>query len=206
MFDQAIELKPSAHLHYARATAHRRLREYDKAIDDYDMALKIRPASGESPWMLYHRATLHWIVGDGEAALRDYDRFQSFHPTALWSDARRFCILAELGRQQEAQRHLEQVYAQVAENAWLARVLEYLLDRRSAESLLKLADTPEKKCEATYYIAERKLRQGDLEEARRYYEACLATGVDRFIIPGEVTPSSEYELSEWRLATVFAPR
>ncbi|MFH0982292.1 MAG: protein kinase [Planctomycetota bacterium] len=205
LFNEAIKLKPTnAGLYYPRATAYRRLREYHKAIEDYSVALKLGPANTGGPWLPYHRATLYWIVGDYEAALSDYDRFGELHPAPFWSDARRYLILQALNRDEEAQSHLEQAYARTPPTDWLGCVFELLLGRRSPEDLLALADTDEKRCEATYYIAERKLLEGDREGARQSYEACLATGVDRYIIPGEITPSSEYELSEWRRATLFA--
>ena len=204
MLDEAAKLKAVPAIYYARATIHRRLRQYHQAIDNYNQALKISPPNPSRPWNLYHRATLYWIGGDHQAALRDYDQFAALHPAPFWSDARRVLILIELDRAEEAQEHLEQTYARTEKTEWLARVFEYLLDQRSSESLLALADTDGRRCEANYYIAERKYQGDDLAGARRFYEACLATGVDRYIIPVEVTPSSEYELSEWRLASLRA--
>ncbi|MHC4089428.1 MAG: tetratricopeptide repeat protein [Planctomycetota bacterium] len=206
MFDEATGLKPAARIYYARATIHRRLGEYPKAIENYNQALKISPANPNSPWILYHRATVQWILGDHQAALEDYDRFSALHPAPFWTPARRFFILQEQNRVEEARQHLQQAYARISQADWLAQVFEYLLQRRSPESLLALADTDAKRCEANYYIAECRFQGGDVEGARQFYESCLATGIDRYVIPEEVTPSSEYELSEWRLTGLSAGR
>jgi tetratricopeptide (TPR) repeat protein len=175
------------------------LGEYHRAIDDYSNILKRAPMSWDLRWIPYHRATLWWIVGDAEAALADYALFAEYHQAPFWSDARRFLILKELNRQAEAARLLEEAVTRPSIDPWLKAVVEHLLGRRSADSLVSLAETDGQRCEANYYAAENLYQDGNAEAAREYYEACLATGVDRYLTPIELTPSNEYELAEWRL-------
>jgi tetratricopeptide (TPR) repeat protein len=207
LFSEAIKLQPRYPSLYGRATACRRLGRFRQALDDYGRIVKLSPeAEWNARWIFYHRATVHWILGDPESALADYERFAQYHPDPFWSDARRYLVLRELQRPQEARQHLELAASKPTDDAWLRAVFEYLLAQREAESLLSLADTDGRKCEANYYIAENCFQNGDLQTARQFYDACVATGVDCYVRSFEVTPSSEYELASWRLETLGARR
>jgi tetratricopeptide (TPR) repeat protein len=54
---------------YNRGTAHQKIGEFDRAIQDYDKALGLNPNHVPS---LYNRATVHEETGDYEGAIADY--------------------------------------------------------------------------------------------------------------------------------------
>jgi hypothetical protein len=73
------------------------------------------------------------------------------------------------------------------------------------EDLVESAKSPEHLCEACYYAGEAERLRGDPVRARSWFQQCVNTGIQ--FDPGIVTPTpmNEYDLSEWRLATLYAP-
>ena len=85
---------------------------------------------------------------------------------------------------------------------WLRRVFKCLAGELTPEQLV---DSPaalnksEKLCEAYYYAGEACRLQGQLAEAREWFEQCVQTGVEFDPDASPETPMNEYELAQWRL-------
>ncbi|MEE8384818.1 MAG: protein kinase, partial [Dehalococcoidia bacterium] len=202
-FRQAIEeytqAGPSAYVYLAHA--YRRVKEYEKAVEYYTKALGPAPQKHTVVWHFYQRATPLWILGRREEALADYDRFRMLHGQPWHSDARTFLILHELDRQREAQEVLAAGLRDV-EDDWLRRVFRCLAGDISAHELVAdgLAQrNREQLCEAYYYAAEVCLLAGNRDQARKWFEQCVQTGVEFDPDTSAETPMNEFELAQWRL-------
>ncbi len=188
------------------AHAYRGLKEYEKAVESYD---DIIASSGPGPadvWYYYQRATPLWILGRTEEALADYRRVRTLLGRALYSDARSYIILRELGRDDEAQKIWDDAVRDTDE-AWIRRILRCLAGKISPERLVagpEGRDDPEQLCEAYYYAGEACLLAGQEAEARQWFEKCLETGVQFDPDIGQAVPMNEFELAQWRLDTLPA--
>ena len=186
-----------------RAHTYRRLKDYPRAVADYTRRLEFAGEKTADVWDYYQRATPLWILGRADEALEDYEWVRSLLGRPFYSDARRFLILHELGREAEAQEVLVSALRDVKDD-WLREIFRCLDGQVEPAELVAAAeerDDPEKLCEACYYAGEVCLRSGELAEARSWFEQCLQTGVEFDLNTSLLTPMNEYELAEWRLAS-----
>ena len=203
-FRQAIEHYTRAGAYLDRANAYRRLKEYDKAVGDYTRLIEATHERIPNVWHLYQRATSLWILGRTEEALADYRQVRVLLGRALYSDARQYIILRELGRDDEAEEVIDAAVRD-AETTWLRRIFRCLAGKITPEKLVAGPlgrDEPEQLCEAYYYAGEACLLADQPAEARKWFELCVQTGVefDPDTSPG--TPMNEFELAQWRLQTL----
>lgn len=214
-FQQAIDVQtcilrdfPGALAAYAyRAHAHRRLRNYAAALADYDQILTSETTQPGTlqVWFRYQRATVLWMAGRAEEAAADCQRVRALLGRPHYADARRFLILREMGRQEEADAALAAAVRE-ADDPWLAKVFACLSGRLSAEQLAQDADPnrPAQGCEACYYAGEACRLRGESSRAREWFERCVQTGVEFDPSTLQFVPMNEYELAEWRLANPAA--
>ncbi len=198
--DRLVERYPDLREAYAkRGRILRRLKRYDEAIRDFTRAIEIGGYDAPlSTWLLYHRGTLHWMLGHDEQAVADYLRVDRVLPYTTYASARLYLIHRQAGRWQAAQDALAQARRGVEDNPWLATILSCLDGELRPADLVAAASNPVQLCEAYYYAGEASLLQGQPEAAVGWFRDCIGTGVDRD--PDEFwEPMSEYELAEWRL-------
>jgi tetratricopeptide (TPR) repeat protein len=204
-FTLAVKIDPDhGNARLYRAHTYRRLREYEKAIADYTALLERDSPATVNAWHLFQRATPLWILGRTEEALDDYRRARVLLGRPLYSDARRFIILREEGRDSEADAVLNAALRDV-EEAWPRHIFQCLAGRVTPDELVAEAaahNNPEHLCEAYYYAGEASLLAGRLAEARKWFQECVATGLvfDPDMLPA---PMNEYELAQWRLESLF---
>ena len=205
-FRQAIEAYTQVGVHVYRAHAYRRTKEYDNAVADYTELLEGAGESAASVWHFYQRATPLWILGRTDEALEDYRRVRVLHGQPLFSEARRYLILRQLDRHDEAQEVLEAALRDV-EDHWLRQVLRCLAGQLGPQELVAdgaARNNPEQLCEAYYYAAEVCLLSDQPAQAREWFERCVQTGVQFDPDTAPATPMNEYELAQWRLDSLFA--
>jgi len=190
-----------------RAHAYRRLRRYAEAVDDYTRCLSLEPiSSGPNVWAHYQRATPLWILGRTDEALADYRQVRSVLGHPFYGDAREFIILCDVGRQQEAEEGLA-ASLEAAPDPWLAQIFRCLAGNVTPEDLVAQATANgglKKQCEAYYYAGEACRLAGRQPEARRFFAACVETGLIYDPDVGQETPMNEYELAQWRLESLAA--
>jgi len=202
-FERLDPLGPSP----ARAHVYRHLGEYEQAVADYTRLIEDRGEASADVWLFFHRATPLWMLGRHEEALADYRRVRVRLGRPLHSEARRYLILRELGRNAAAEAVLAGALADVANPSWLRQIFRCLGGGLSPGALVAdglARNNPEQLCEAYYYAAEVSLLLDRGEEARRWFGECLRTGVAFDPDAGLGTPMNEYELAQWRLASLFA--
>jgi tetratricopeptide (TPR) repeat protein len=187
-----------------RAHAYRRIGSHEQAIADYDAVIAHEAKEAVYLWHLYQRATPLWIVGRPEDALDDYVRVRNLLGRPFYADARRFLILRELGREEEAATVLADALRDV-DDPWLEQIFRCLAGDVTPDELVADAAQRghrEQLCEAHYYAAEACLHAGRPADARRRFEQCLATGVAHDLDVFPPVPMNEYELARWRLETL----
>ena len=208
-YTRALTIDPDRSFTYvSRAHAYRGLRDYEKAVADYNRAMELEGESTANIWYAYQRATPLWILGRRDEALRDYERVRTLLGRPWYSDARRYLILCELDRRDEARQVLDAALHDLGdEHPWLRRIFTCLAGALPSEELIADAlqrEDPEQRCEAYYYAGEVCRLSGRLGEARDRFERCVQTGVefDQDSLP--LSPMNEYELALWRLETLPA--
>lgn len=202
-FREAIYLLTEVHAYRDRGHVYRRLKEYDKAVADYNKAADTYPGMAVDPWLLYQRATPLWILGRAEEALEDYRSVRICLGRPHYSEARAFLILHELGRGREAEALLSAGLRDLKdEDDWLRQVFRCLAGELTPDELVADAlsrDNLESLCEAYYYAGEVCLLSDQPAEARKWFEHCVQTGVEFDPDTALGTPMNEYELAQWRL-------
>ena len=90
------------------------------------------------------------------------------------------------------------------EDSWLATILACLSSQRSPASLAAVAaaEEPARQCEAFYYAGEVCLLNGANEDACRWFQQAVDTGIDLDPHTSYPTPMNEHELARWRLETL----
>jgi tetratricopeptide (TPR) repeat protein len=198
--DSALAMTPDDYLsHYRRAVVHRRLKHYKQAADDFTRGIDLTDRV-RSSWLVYHRGTMHWLMGRREEAVADYRRSSNIFGFATYGTARMVLVLRELGREDEADSALAEARRGVLQDDRLATIFSCLAGEILPAALVAAADPADlrQQCEACFYAAEMHLAAGQVDEARELYHRCIATGV-RSDPENTIEPMSEYELAEWRL-------
>ncbi len=186
----------------SRAHAYRRVGEYERAVEDYGRLLHGDAAI--DPWHLYQRATPLWMLGRTEEALADYRRVRELLGRPFHSDARRFLILAQTSRRDEADVVLGAALRDV-QDPWLRQIFTCLAGQLAPDELVTAVASrhdPKQKCEACYYAGEVCLLRSEREAARDWFQQCVDTGLEFDPGTAPAVPMNEYELAEWRLRTL----
>ena len=199
------EMGHQAGAHLYRAHACRRLSEYEQALADYNWLLQVPELRTANIWHYFQRATVLWILGHTDEAVADCARFRRLRGEPSYADARRFLMLHELGRRNEAEAILHAALSET-HNEWLAAIYRCLLGDTTPAQLAAAADPdqPEAVCEARYYAGEACLLRAEPDEARRWFEQCVQTQLVVDPNSAPLTPMNEYELAQWRLRTQFS--
>ena len=180
-FNPAIQLDPkNTAAYHSRGAAKAMKGDLDGALDDYNRAIELSPRDAAT----YNtRAGLFFSAHNWDAALADYNRFfelskggQEYPRLYVW------LIRSRTGQKDAANQELID-YLQARGNTtdWFSRVASYLLGGISDADLLAAAKSPDKKkengqlCEAWFYIAMKKLINGDKTSAQNCFNKSLAT-------------------------------
>lgn len=190
----------------ARAHVYRRLKRYAESVTDYTQALKLEGEATANVWDHYQRAAPLWILGRRVEAAEDYRRVRVLLGRPSNADARRFVVLHEEGQTEEAARVLQAALRDVPDE-WgrqVFRCLDGQLPPGEFVAEVRSRDVKKQLCEACYYAGEACRLAGRPDEARRWFQECVSTGVEYDLESGNPTPMNEYELARWRLETLAA--
>jgi lipoprotein NlpI len=148
-----------------RASIRRAQGDRERAVLEYDAALKLDPTHREA---LRARARMNFLLDRYDAADRDYTalvQVQHIPIDAIWLQ------MTRARRGLDARETLEQELRGLKEEAWPASILRFYLGRIDREALMASASAPDDKerkgreCEARYYAAERLLVEGAKADA-----------------------------------------
>jgi tetratricopeptide (TPR) repeat protein len=111
-FDKAIDLNPKFENAYAsRGYAYLHLKDYQKAIKDFDMAIRIGGggSSSEAHHYHYYRGLTYSELGDIQQAIKDYDMAIWLRPGFGLAYSARSLAYSNLGDWQKSMRDTEKV-------------------------------------------------------------------------------------------------
>jgi tetratricopeptide (TPR) repeat protein len=198
--DRIVEAFPEHSTGYLlRARTLRRMRRYAEAVRDFTAVIQRRgPSVPASTWLYYHRGTLHWMLGNDEEAISDYETAYRSLTYPTHANARLFFIRHHLGRIEEAQAALANDRERVWDDPWLSAILSCLAGELTPEQLVDAASGTKQQVEAYYYAGEVSLLHGRTDAAVTWFQACNDVGLDAD--PDQFwDPMSETELAAWRL-------
>ena len=166
-FSQAIRLDPNYAVAFNnRGNAYLSKNDYSRAIEDYRQTLQLDPKNAGA---YANRAHARFFQGEFSAAVPDFTRaaeLQSSYPYyAIW------LYLAEARAGRNGRPGLAQRAERLDLSKWPGPVIEFLLERKLEESLLRAAEDPDPKkrneqvCEANFFAAQARLIRSDNENA-----------------------------------------
>jgi tetratricopeptide (TPR) repeat protein len=165
-YNAAIQLDPkNATAYLARADAYMSKGDYGRAIQDYDEAIQFDSMNANA-----HKASgrAYFYQGDFKAAAAALSRANELEDdaySAIWR------YLARERGGENGRAELEAKAARLTREKWPYPVIELYLGGRLPEQLLSLADKPEDRCEAEFYIGEWHLLRGDRASATTHLRA-----------------------------------
>ena len=136
----------------------------------------------------YHEAEKYWAdamtyLGDPIRPLYDY--------ALLY----RYVMLCKLGNSTVGDTLLLRRLKTPGINSWPEPIINFLTGNMKEEELIKLARRDWQKCEAYYFLGEKNLISGNLNEAKKYFTESVNTGVTNYI---------EYDLANAELSRAFS--
>ncbi|MHC4697064.1 MAG: protein kinase domain-containing protein [Planctomycetota bacterium] len=216
LYSQAAAAAPNQPEPYVdRAHVHFYLGRYDRAIEDYSRAIDLAGPRSSDPWKLCSRANPLWMTGEFDRAAADYREFLGLTRSASFAEARLYLLLREQARQlekdggttraeavrREAQNVLKALRSSAVPKGELEPIFRCLCGEWTPSELVNAIDRSDRKrlCTACYYAGEVCLMNGQVNEARTYFQKCVET--DLYFEPDNpyLAPMSEYHLARWRL-------
>lgn len=186
-FAGAIYCKPdSPDTYLTRGRARLDLGDEKAAFEDLSRAVAMAP---DAAGTYFVRGLAHYDVGRVEAALADVEKSIELEPDGReYARLYRYLCRMRLGRAEEGAKALRAYLAEREEkDDWFVRVASFLAGDLGEAEFLAAAETDnghetrERRCEAYWYAAAKRLAAGDEARARDLLEKCRATGVWSFI-------------------------
>ena len=196
--DEAIRLNPDHPFAFNnRGNSYKAKGEYDRAIKDYSETIRLNP---NSVLGFKYRGAARFELGQFDAAVADFLQSANIEPNnpfaAIW------VYLARSRAGQEARNALEKDAARFDLTTWPGHVLYLFLDRVNTGYVLAAPKNRDPKvlrelrCEAYFYVGEDALLRNSTEEARRYFQLAIDTGVIYFL---------EYHIAQAELNRLAMP-
>jgi lipoprotein NlpI len=184
-FSRAIELDPFNPQYYEeRARIYLRLREFNAASADLDMALGLDSrrwsAHRDKGRLAAYQRDFHLATTTFARALRMADD-ESAPYNALWLD------IAARRAGGNPSRVLDEILGELPPGHWPEPVLKMLRGMRTPQEVIDSVALVNpraallQRCEAHFYAGELHLVRGEPEAARAAFEAAVATGVIEFL-------------------------
>lgn len=176
--NKSIEIDPNQPSAYSlRGTAFLQTGDARAALTDYETALKLHP---ESPQLRADVGFAQFFGGQYGAALASFDSAQEADPQARFLDPWRATTLVIQGRQSDA----EQTFAGLvekpaADREWFDVLTLLVLGKvTDNETLSAISEGDEQaanaqRCEAMYFIGQRRLADDQPEEAELFFRQAL---------------------------------
>lgn len=185
-FVRALKVKPDfADAYNNLGIQYTLAQEYNKAFDAFDSALEIDP---EHSYVQLNRGIALYYYGRHELARDDLESFYIKNPKdgyrAIW------LYLAEHSiNEQDAQLRLIYHASQLDKTRWPYQLVQMLLnnidDKTFIRSMMKNTTSSrqlaERLCEGYFYLAKRKVFEGDIEAAKNYFRLALSNNVYEFV-------------------------
>jgi lipoprotein NlpI len=159
-----------------RGHAYRRKGDYDRAIPDYDEAIRLNPKLAEA---FYNRGTARFNQGHFGAAVPDLAAAVRLSPENHYSVI--WLHLAQARAGLDAHQALARNAMRLNRREWPGPVVDLYLRETSPDGVLAAAARGDgtkqrgQQCEAYFYLAERHIISGRPSESRQWLEQAIAT-------------------------------
>jgi tetratricopeptide (TPR) repeat protein len=174
----SVEIDPNQPAAYSlRGTAFLQTGDARSALTDYETALKLDP---DSPQLRADVGFAQFFGGQHEAALSSFDSALEADPQARFLNPWRAAALLAAGRPADAERTFaEQIARPAAERDWFDVLTLLVLGKLTDNDALSAISGGDEQaaraqqCEAFYFIGQRRLFDGQREEAEPFFRQAL---------------------------------
>jgi tetratricopeptide (TPR) repeat protein len=173
-YDEAIRINPEhVNAYYNRGNAYRRTGAYDKAVENYSQVIRLNPkhANGYSS-----RGMVRFYQGQFASAAADFSKARRFAPDNLHLALLLHVAEARAGIQGQAPQ-TEMAHREDLES-WPGPILAMLVGKLPEHVILNAgtsSDQPEKRCQAYFYLGQKRLMQQKKSEAAEMFRQAVAT-------------------------------
>jgi lipoprotein NlpI len=168
-YSKAIEINPKdAMVYKSRGVAYGSKGDLDRAIADYNKAIEIDPKDAET---YLARGVAHFYKGnfsDASALLHAIELTDN-------SYAMLYRYLARSRAGEAAGPELDANAGRLKTKEWPFAVIELYLGRRTPEATLGVADKPDQRCEAQFYIGQWHVLKGNAAKAEAAFKVAVET-------------------------------
>jgi tetratricopeptide (TPR) repeat protein len=160
-YTQAIRLDPKfAEAYAGRGRILAEIGELDRAIADLTEAIALEPNQGTHP---AHRGFVHFYRGDFAASAADLHKAVPLDPEGIVAQyALVFRYLARLRAGEDGNTELA---ATVKDHKFPLPILEFFLGRAPLEAVLNYANSPDRRCETEFYLAQWHIIRSERDQA-----------------------------------------
>ena len=178
--ERATSLLPNwagSYVHKGKALFH--LGRYEEAVRAFGRAIELEAAPAIA---LMWRGMVYEIIGSDRLALADYDEVNAQEsPASQYAKLWKYILLRRNGQDKAAMAVLATTSELEGDITWTGRLSNLLAGNLSGGDLLGVATTDWQRCEAHYYIAMKALLEGNTDQAKDSFEACIATNQPGFL-------------------------
>ncbi len=179
-FNESLRIRPNQPMVFSlRGTSRLSQGKIHEAIEDYKRVTQLDP----------NNSVGHADLGFAHYFLKDYQKADaSFAKATELSDNMffvfpwRYLTQTHMGNEAKARKmYADVINKDIARQRWPERVLAFLADKATEKQLMQSVSKNDldvnnaQTCEAHYFIAEKKLQQGDTDGARRHFLESVAT-------------------------------
>lgn len=176
-YDEAIQRFPKQPLAYVnRAAGFSSIGDMKRSLADFDQAIALDP---KQSIVFGTRAFARFQSGDFEGSAADYAMVWSLDPTQaglpkeyvpIWH----FLALAR-SNPTAAKAALAERMVKIDQSNWPFPVVKMFMGVQPANQIMEQAKTPDERCEASFYLGQWHLLNGDKSAARTALNAAFAT-------------------------------
>lgn len=180
-YSEAIKLDPKHALFYSlRGTCRLSQLNLPGATEDYNAALKLEP---KNPSGLADLGFARYFARDFAGALAAFDQSLELNTNMRYLNPWRCWVLTMLGKPEGIQAILDATLKRPeAERDWIDQLVLFLNGKISEQELVDFVEKTTnatlktaQRCEAYYFIAERRAQAGDKTNAAAFYKEALKT-------------------------------
>ena len=178
--DLRLEAPNNAGVHFVSGVLHRLDGEYDKALQSFDLALRLNP--GEAVAISWSRARIFRYQGRYDDALLELDRGAAIEPNHSMIRAFRAQVLSLRGDSAAACGLLQEVLLNHPDmdgiRPLFAQYLSALGEHEAARAQLteRVKETALADHDIPYWLASAYLMEGELDEAFKWLEKAISLG------------------------------
>lgn len=173
-YDEAIRINPEhVNAYYNRGNAYRRTGAYGKAVENYSQVIRLNPKHGNG---YSSRGMVRFYQGEFASAAADFSEARRFAPDNLYLALLLHVAEARAGIQ--AQGAQTEMARRGDLESWPGPILAMLIGKLPEHVILDAgtsSDQPEKRCQAYFYLGQKRLMQQKKSEAAEMFRQAVAS-------------------------------